>query len=346
MTVDKFPDRVINIDGIEYLYFGGTNYLGMSTHPDFQNILCESIKKWGTSYGSSRNSNIKLSIYSTAEKLLAEKNGAEAALTVSSGMLAGKLVVEYLSKTTHALFHFPNTHPALWSPCSLPLMENGQLHPKIFDKNISKITILADAIPSLDVIPIDLSLLLKIPKEKEITLVLDESHSIGILGNKGQGVLSKIAPSNIHRKIAIASLGKAYGLSGGIIMSDYHFIAEIMEQDAFIGASGMNPAFLETYIKAGEIYASQNNKLKQNLEYIGRHFSIRPGFKFNNEYPIIYFENESIAKNLLENKIITTSFQYPTASGMLNRIVITANHHKEDLEKLSSLLNTSPEKTT
>ena len=44
----------------------------MTTNPDFQNILFESIKKWGTGYESSRHSNVKLSIYETAEKLLAK----------------------------------------------------------------------------------------------------------------------------------------------------------------------------------------------------------------------------------------------------------------------------------
>lgn len=52
----------------------------MSTNADFQNILFESVKKWGTAYGSSRNSNIKLSIYETAEKLLTKNIDAEASL--------------------------------------------------------------------------------------------------------------------------------------------------------------------------------------------------------------------------------------------------------------------------
>src|SRR3970040_1116859 len=137
MTVNGFPDRIIRVDGVEYLYFGGTNYLGITTNPDFQNILFESIKKWGTGFGSSRNSNIQLSIYETAEKLLAKNIGTEAALAVSSGMLAGKLVVEHLSNTTDAVFHFPDTHPALMSVSSLPIMENGKLNPRIFDPTIS-----------------------------------------------------------------------------------------------------------------------------------------------------------------------------------------------------------------
>jgi 8-amino-7-oxononanoate synthase len=335
MTVDGFPDRKIRVNGVEYLYFGGTNYLGITTNPDFQNILFESIKKWGTGFGSSRNSNIKLSIYETAEKLLAKNIGTEAALAVTSGMLAGKLVVEHLSNTIDAVFHFPDTHPALMSLSSLPVMENGKLNPRIFDPTISKITVVTDAIPSLYVEPIDLNILFDIPKEKEITLVIDESHSFGIYGNEWQKALEK---ENI-KIIRIASLAKALGISGGVIAGNSDFISEIRNLNSFIGASGMNPAFLETYSNAQELYQSQKQKLKQNLDYIDKNFINRAGFTFNPTYPLIYFESEVVSKKLLKNKIITTSFKYPTSSGKLNRIVITSNHTTLDLEQLITQLN-------
>lgn len=336
MTVAEFPDRKINIEGVNYLYFGGTNYLGITTNIDFQTILFESIKKWGTSYGSSRNSNIKLSVFSTAEKLLAKNIGTEAALAVSSGMLAGKLVIEHLTKTSDLMFHFPDSHPAIISPCSLPITENGKLNSRIFDAKISKITVVTDAIPSLYVEPIDLSILLDIPPEKEITLVIDESHSLGIIKNKKFDQLSQKENFKI---IKVGSLGKAMGLSGGLIAGKSSFITEIQNQDSFIGASGMNPAFLETYIKSHELYESQKQKLQENLNYIDTHFVNRSGFTFNASYPVIYFENELFVKKLLKNKIIVVSFKYTCESGKLNRIVITANHTIKDLEQLISQLN-------
>ena len=335
MIVNEFPDRIITVDGVEYLYFGGTNYLGMTTNPDFQKILFESIKKWGTGYGSSRNSNVKLSIYETAEKLLAKNINSEAALTVSSGMLAGKLVIEHLSKTTDAFFHFPNVHQALMNPLSLPIIENGLLNPKIFDSTISKITVLTDAVPSQKVVPIDLSILLLIPKEKKINLVIDESNSIGIIGNEWQNTIKR---ENINI-IRIASLAKALGLSGGVIAGDNDFIATIKKEDTFIGAAGMNPALLETYCSAQEIYRSQKLKLEQNLNYFNLHFINREKFTFDSSYPIIYFEDKLISKKLLENKIIPTSFTYTNESGKLNRIVITANHSFADLEYLKAQLS-------
>jgi 8-amino-7-oxononanoate synthase len=335
MVVNEFPDRKILIDGVEYLYFGGTNFLGITTNADFQNILFESIKKWGTAYGSSRNSNVKLSIYETAEKLLAKNINSEAALTVSSGMLAGKLVVEYLSKTTDAMFHFPDAHPALMNPASLPILINGELNSKLFDKNISKIAVLTDAVPSQYVEPIDLNILLTIPKEIQINLVIDESNSFGILENDWQNILKK---ENINI-IKVASLGKAIGISGGFIAGNQSFISEIQNQASFIGAAGMNPAFLETFVKAQQIYVLQKQKLQQNLHYIDTHFTNRTQFTYHPSYPIIYFDDEMVSKKLLENKIITTSFKYTNASGKLNRIVITANHTIKDLKQLIAQLS-------
>ena len=101
-------------------------------------------------------------------------------------MLAGKLVIEHLSKTTDPFFHFPNLHEALMNPLCLPIFENGQLNPKIFDSKASKLTVLTDAVSSQKVVPIDLSILLLILKEKQINLVIDESNSIGISLNKWQ----------------------------------------------------------------------------------------------------------------------------------------------------------------
>jgi 8-amino-7-oxononanoate synthase len=335
MIVDQFPDRTIQIDGVEYIYFGGTNYLGITTNPDFQDILFESIKKWGTSYGSSRNSNVKLSIYETAENLLSKNINTSAALTVSSGMLAGKFVVEYLSKISDAMFYFHDAHPALMNPQNLPIMVNKKINAKIFDKNISTITVLTDAVPSQYVEPIDLSILLTIPKNIEINLVIDESNSLGILGNDWQNILKK---ENINI-IKVASLGKAIGISGGVIGGCNSFISKIRNQNCFIGAAGMNPAFLETYVNAQDVYASQKKKLEQNLKYIETHFKNKSQFTHHNSYPIIYFEAETISKKLIESKIITTSFKYTNDSGKLNRIVITANHTLEDLEHLITQLN-------
>jgi 8-amino-7-oxononanoate synthase len=167
-------------------------------------------------------------------------------------MLPGKLVLKYLSRTTDSFFHFPNMHQALMNSLSLPISENGKLNSKRFNSTISKITILTDVIPSQTVVPIDLCLLLSIPKEIKINLVIDESNSLEIIGNECQNALKS---ENINI-IRISSLAKALEISGAVIAGPIDFIASLKKENTGIGAARMNPAFLETYHNAQENYRS------------------------------------------------------------------------------------------
>lgn len=337
MNVNQFPDRIIEIDKEQYLYFGGTAYLGLPTNNDFQEVVIQNIRKWGTTYGSSRSANIKLTAYENGETFLAKHIKAESAVTVSSGMLAGKLVIDVLNKNTDGFFHFSHIHTAIKTN-SLPVFINDKINPKLLDPQPERITILADGVPSFQTRAIDLSVLAAIPDHKEITLVIDESHSFGILGENGCGIYSEIdLPAK--RKIMISSLGKAFGLNGGVIASDTSFINQIKEQDIFISAAGMNPAFVQTLADAAALYKSQHQKLLQNLNYIDQKLIKNHTIKFDKTYPLIYLKNDNLIDVLKANKIIIANFKYQENANNLNRIVVTANHLSEDLDKLISIIN-------
>lgn len=337
MNVNQFPDRIIEIDQEHYLYFGGTAYLGLPSNKDFQELVIKNIRNWGTTYGSSRSANIKLNAYENGEIFLAHHIKAESAVTVSSGMLAGKMVIDELSKNTDCFFHFTDIHTAIKTD-SLPVFLNDEINPRLLDSNSEKITILTDGVPSFQTKAIDLSVLAKIPNHKEITLVLDESHSLGILGKNGCGIYSEINLP-IKRKITVSSLGKAFGLNGGVIASDASFINQIKNLDTFISAAGMNPAFVQTLADASALYKIQHQKLLENLNYIDRKLIKNDTIKFDESYPLIYLENEDLIEKLKENKIIIANFKYQENSNNLNRIVITANHLHEDLDKLVDIIN-------
>jgi 7-keto-8-aminopelargonate synthetase-like enzyme len=345
MKVNQFPDRVIQIDNEDYLYFGGTAYLGLPTNKKFQKLLIKNILQWGTAYGSSRSANIQLTAYENGERFLAEYIKAEAVLTVSSGMLAGKLVIEALTPLTDIFFHFPDTHPAIKAPNSHPFYIGNELNPRLLDTVTEKITILTDAVPSFHIKPIDLSVLHSIPSHKEITLVIDESHSLGILGTDGCGIFSTIALPPIKRKIMVASLGKAFGLTGGVIASDIDFIDQMATHDTFVSSAGMNAAFVQTMADAAAIYRKQHQKLKENLRYINTNLFKDNTVAFNPDYPLLYPNFEGFNEVFAANKIIVTNFKYPTDSGDLNRIVITAHHKKKDLDLIIRLLNQNNSKS-
>lgn len=338
MKVEKFPDRVIEIDQEQYLYFGGTAYLGLPTNAAFHNLAIQNILKWGTTYGSSRTANIQLTAYDAGESFLASHIGSESTVTVSSGMLAGKLVLEKLKTQTDCFYHLHEIHSAITIENSLPVFVNNKLNERLLDSKPGKITILTDGVPSFQTQAVDLSFLKEISSQKEITLVIDESHSLGIVGNNGSGIYASIDFA-IKRKILVSSLGKAFGLTGGVIASDSEFIAEIKEIETFTSAAGMNPAFVQTLSNASEIYKIQHQNLKDNLSYIDSILIKNSDILFDKNYPLIYLLSNELVEKLKQEKIIIASFRYTKEAEPLNRIVITANHLKEDLDKLIQVLN-------
>ena len=338
MIIDGFPDREITVNGKSFLYFGGTSYLGLATYPNFQNNLIAGIKKWGTAYGSSRNANVTLSIYNKAERLFSKLIGAEATVTCSSGTLAGKLVLEYLSKSKNSFYHYPKTHPAILHTSSLPVFINGNLHPNLLNNTIENIVITVDALLGLEVEPTRFDFLNAISSKKTITLVVDESHSLGIVGNHIEGVFSAIPNKNLYRIIMVSSLGKALGISGGIIAADKKFIDSLKNEPDFISSSSISPAYLEAFLLSQDVIKKQQKKLRDNLAFLFDGLDLNTDFKFNKSYPVIYCENESIYNHLIGKDIVITNFKYPTYKTAMNRIVISANHSKDDLNKLKQAL--------
>ena len=110
-TIDHLPGRNVPVDGQDYLFFSGTAYLGMAQNPAFQALVADALGRYGTVFGSSRNGNLRLGIYDEAEAALAAWSGTESALTVSSGMLAGQAVMQWLANRQQPIVYGPHAPP-------------------------------------------------------------------------------------------------------------------------------------------------------------------------------------------------------------------------------------------
>ena len=294
---------------------------------------------WGTAYGSSRDANITLSIYQEAETYLKHFLQQEDVVTVSSGTLAGFLTQSVLANNGTPCFHLPKTHPSILSEHSQPFFVDNSINSAVFESKSNDLIILCDAIPSLETSPISFSFLDQIPSEKNILLVIDESHSFGILGENGNGIANSISKRKDVDIIVVGSLGKAFGLTGGVIAGKTSFINSIKELALFKGAAGMSPASLDCFIKAGSFYKNQHGKLKKNIGYVISKLEKRPSIRLEATYPVIFHSDDTLFDYLYDQKIIITSFFYPTTGKKLNRIVLNAAHNFNDLDVLIEALN-------
>ena len=338
MQLQEAPNTTAIINNKEYLFFSGTSYLGVPLLPSFQELVTQSILKWGTSYGSSRNANLKLSIYQKGEQYLSSFLKTEEVITVSSGTLAGKFALRSLRKKVDLFFYMPKTHPAILTDEATPVFENLALNPTLINTKNKSICILVDAIAALETSPFSFEFLKTISETNTIYILLDESHSLGVLGDNGSGISSQIPKSKNIEIIITSSLGKSFGINGGVIAGSKEFIHLIKKDALFIGSAGMSPSFLEAFINGYEIYQNQLKKLQENCSYVFEKLKHLSAVKFSKNYPVFFFENEEIADYLHKNGILITSFYYPSSTKKINRIVLNANHTKKQLDSLINCL--------
>lgn len=344
--VDQNPaNRILYHQGKTYLYFGGTAYLALATHPGFQELFAQGIRKYGVNIGTSRLNNVQLGLYEEAEEKSAQRFDFESSILISSGYLASQLVYQHYSQRVDEIFIAPTTHPANTQSGLLPKTIisrkewESQTLEKIQKSNHNTFLVFSNSLNNLYPEKYDFSWLNAVNAEKKIVLVIDDSHGIGILReNKVSVSLENIYSENIEL-IVVASLGKGFNTDAGVVLSSKKNIHDLRTHPVFIGASPPSPAGIFALLHSGEIYKSQREKLKENLEYFKGLFSSLLSIQ---NFPVFTFSHDRAYEYLLNNQILISSFPYPDpASAHLDRIVLSADHSKEDLEQLSEVLRRS-----
>lgn len=340
MDTQELPGRTVNVDGQDLLYFSGTSYLGMGHNEAFKEKLLEGMSRYGTNYSSSRTSNLQLNIYEEVESFLAKNIGAESVITLSSGYLACQAVVHLLAQD-HAMLYAPNTHPALcrysedfhagnytqWSVAISRQLRNNLAN---------KLVIVSNSLDPLLAEKYSFDWIDSLPTDRDITLLIDDSHGFGVIGEEGMGIYGMIKSQWKKLKlIVVSSFGKAMGIPGGLVMTDKAVMKNLKKSTYFSGSSPIVPAYLYAFLHAQEIYHQARKKLFRNVAQFSEAVASTGLFHHFDHYPVFYTPDNGLYQ-ALKDKCILSSFSYPTQdSEPVTRVVLSSLHQPEDIEKLS-----------
>ncbi|MPR34614.1 aminotransferase class I/II-fold pyridoxal phosphate-dependent enzyme [Salmonirosea aquatica] len=344
----SLPDRTVILDdGREFLWFSGTDYLGMGHDEQFQAFLIEGIRTYGTHFGSSRNNTLRLAVYEEAEEALAAYVQAPAALAVSSGMWAGQLVMKAMEKLSARFHYAPRVHPALWGKNYVPTNGTwadwvGDTIRQIEESDTEETHVVCtDSIGSPWVDAYDLTLLHGLPDNRPIWLIVDDSHSLGVLGLDGQGIFSQLPQTNTIRSIVTSSLNKALGIPGGVIFGSMGTIEELRQTPWFAGSSPAAPAYFYALRRnlSAKVYQKAHGALLANLAYFSEKVPPSGLFSSVEAYPAYCSRRADLYSFLYQAGILTSCFAYPQPTDEpVTRLVITARHQKQDLDRLAEVL--------
>jgi 7-keto-8-aminopelargonate synthetase-like enzyme len=326
ITETQIPGRKITFEGAEYLWLGGTNYLGIGSHPTFQNALAEGIKQYSQNFGSSRRNNLQFSIWEDFEKALAAHFNVEAAALCSSGLAAAQIAVQYAQQKGLNLNLAPQAHPALWRHPHLPF--TGTYADWISSHQKGQI-LATDGIGSPWITIFDFTFAASMHPAN--FLIVDESHRIGI---------QEIKLSCSGHLLQTASLSKAFGLPAGVILGSEKNIDEIKKDSFWVGSSPPNPAFCFAGLHSIEAYKERSQQSKALADRFADNLQgFEVSVNYEAGYPAFCSKTPGLFEHLKSAGILVNHFAYPDISApLVCRAILSTCLSFEDIDTLTDAI--------
>ncbi|HEY1023829.1 MAG TPA: aminotransferase class I/II-fold pyridoxal phosphate-dependent enzyme [Sphingobacteriaceae bacterium] len=331
------PGRTVRVDGGEYLFFSGYNYLGINCDPEFFGLLQEGLHRYGWLFPSSRISNTRLNLYRECEAVLSEITGTEDTVLLPSGFSAGRVATSLYEER---LFNAPGSHPAIMR--TRPVQNGFEewctwLRDELNLGGKSMSAIAADSLNPLTATIHDFGFLSEC--SRDIAVIIDDSHGIGVTGTSGRGVSSVVPRASNINYLFTYSLSKAFGIAGGAVSCGKQPAALLRTFPEYAAVTPQSPAQLHAFLHGQHIYSRQRQRLLANIQAFTELIQGLPGIHYSDDFPVFVLDDLYTEQQFLKDGILISSFAYPDPAGKkLNRIVINALHTADDLGQLAGCL--------
>ena len=227
----------VQIAGQSYLNFCSNDYLGLANHPKVVSAFQKAANHYGVGAGSAHLINGHSRLHQQLEQALAEFTGRPRALLFSTGYMANMGTINALMERgdiIHAdrLNHASLVDAALLSRAKMyryPHNDLAHLEHNLQRKSHANQMIVCDGVFSMDGDTAPLQAMVKLAKQYQTWLMVDDAHGFGVLGATGAGLLEQQALSMQDVPILMATLGKALGTAGAFIAGSEDLIEYLIQ---------------------------------------------------------------------------------------------------------------------
>ncbi|HET6822009.1 MAG TPA: aminotransferase class I/II-fold pyridoxal phosphate-dependent enzyme, partial [Anaerolineales bacterium] len=187
------PGMRVRVRGREMGMYASYSYLGLINHPRINEAAKRAVDEFGTGTNGVRSLAGTLTIHTELEETIAHFKHSEAAITYSSGYATNLTVISTLMGRGDYVFSDKLNHASIVDGCLMSGAEfrrfrhNDMAHLEALLRNappdVAKLVI-ADSVFSMDGDIIDLPTMLELCQQYNAWLMIDEAHSVGVLGEK------------------------------------------------------------------------------------------------------------------------------------------------------------------
>lgn len=352
-SISSAQDTEVIIDGKEVLMFGSNSYLGLTNHPKIKEAAQQAIEKYGTGCAGSRFLNGTLDIHLELESKLAAYVGKEAAVLFSTGYQVNVGVLSCLLDRNDYLILDEYDHASLIDGSRLSFSRTIKYAHNDMDDLRAKLSrlpedaaklIVSDGIFSMEGDLVNLPEMVKIADEFGANILMDDAHSLGVIGFNGSGTASHF---NLTKEVDLimGTFSKSLASLGGFIAADEETIEFIKHRArSLMFSASMPPSAVASVIAAIDIIEAEPERIDRlwaNTNY-AKKLLLEAGFEIGHpESPIlpIYIRDNTktflITNILQENGVFVNPVVSPAvpSDASLIRFSLMATHTFEQIER-------------
>jgi 8-amino-7-oxononanoate synthase len=351
--IESAQDTEVMIDGKRVLMFGSNSYLGLTNHPIIKEASKKAIDKYGTGCAGSRFLNGTLDIHSELENRLANYVGKEATVLFSTGYQVNLGVLSCITGRNDYIILDEYDHACIIDGSRLSFskvikyahndMEDLQRKLSILPEEAVKI-IAVDGIFSMEGDIVKLPQIVELADQFGANIMIDDAHSLGVIGKKGAGTASHFGLTS-EVDLIMGTFSKSLASLGGFIASDRDTIDYIKHRArSLMFSASMPPGSVASVIAALDIIESEPErivKLWDNTNYATK-LLLEEGFDLGpSESPIlpIYVrDNEktfAVTKHLQSSGVFVNPVVSPAvpSDSSLLRFSLMATHTFDQIDE-------------
>jgi 8-amino-7-oxononanoate synthase len=297
--IESGQDTEVIINNKRVLMFGSNSYLGLTNHPKIKEASKKAIDKYGTGCAGSRFLNGTLDIHIELERRLAKYVGKEAAVLFSTGFQVNLGVLSSITGRNDYLILDEYDHASLIDGSRLSFskvikyahndMDDLQRKLSMLPEEAVKL-IAVDGIFSMEGDIVKLPEIVQIADEYGVNIMVDDAHSLGVIGRKGAGAASHFNLTD-EVDLIMGTFSKSLASLGGFIASDEATVDYLRHRArSLVFSASMTPGSVASVIAALDIIESEPERIEKlwaNTHYATR-LLLEEGFDLGpTESPIL-----------------------------------------------------------
>jgi 8-amino-7-oxononanoate synthase len=349
------PYQQVRFNG--YLNFSSNDYLGLASDPRLHtaSATCHPV---GLGSGASALISGYHTIHQKLEEALAQFLNRPATLLFPSGYMANLAITDTLLRldpTSYAL-HDRLNHASLFDGTRLsgarfrryPHLNLTRLAQHLRQKPDDRVFIFTESLFSMDGDKTPLAALVQLVQETHPNayITVDESHSFGLYGTQGQGLIHAAGLNTDHIPIMMGTFGKALGGGGAFVSGDKPLIEALCQwARPYIYTTALSPLLAQGALNALNIIQNEPERrlqLFRNIDYFctqAQLHNLPLGQPHSPIQPLILGDNQRAlrwAKALQGHKIIVTAIRPPTVPHNQSRLrfTLSALHTSAEIDQL------------